>query len=148
MAGRTLLSFGLAALTIIPTLALVHPGPRATDTSTDLPDATGWTPKPTSGPLLSGSLFGLKHMRRQFPDAPANTCGWYSADPAEPLTCTAESACAYNTEGSYFGCCSTDASGNFIDADCAYVATPPSGCVDYASAADCDEACYYSDVLW
>jgi hypothetical protein len=149
MLPQTFLSLGFAALSLTPTLALVHLGPRATDTLADAPDATGWTPKPTPAPLLSGSVSELKNKKRQDTLlALSETCGWYSADPTEPFSCNAGNACAFNTANSYFGCCSTDASGYFVSSDCDYIATPPAGCYDYTSAAECTGQCYDSNIIW
>lgn len=149
MFPRTFLSLGVAALIATPAFALVHLGPRATDTFADAPDATGWTPKPTPAPLLSGSLSELKNRKRQDTvQALSETCGWYSADPSEPFSCDPGNACAFNTQNSYFGCCSTDASGYFISSDCAYIATPSAGCYDYTQASLCTGQCYYSNMIW
>jgi hypothetical protein len=149
MISRTLLSVGLLALSSAPAFALVYPAPRATDTIADGYDSTGWTPKPTPAPLLAGSLAELKYNKRQDTlIALSETCGWYSGDPNSPFSCAAGNACAFNTGLSYFGCCSTDATGYLESSACNYIATPSSACLDYTLASDCDDACYATNYVW
>jgi len=149
MPSQTFLSLAFAALSGMPAFALVPHAPRATDTRADVPDAKGWTPKPTPAPLLSGSLSELKNKKRQDTLlALSETCGWYSGDPNQPFSCDVGNACAFNTVQDYFGCCSTDASGYFESADCAYIATPAASCYNYAQASLCIDDCYSSNYVW
>jgi hypothetical protein len=95
------------ALSILPaTLALEWLGPRATPIPS-LPDAQGFTPKPTNGPQLNvvaKSNPDLKLLRRQTRSIDDQTCGFVNGNGAYAITCDGNYACGYNTKLSAFGC--------------------------------------------
>jgi hypothetical protein len=96
-----------ALLSILPaTLALEWLGPRATPIPS-LPDAQGFTPKPTNGPQLNvvaKSNPDLKLLRRQSRSIDPQTCGFVNGNGAYGITCDGVYACGYNTKLSAFGC--------------------------------------------
>lgn len=132
------------ALRALPVLSLAHPGPKPTDPASTPPDSIGWTPKPTAAPVLDSPL----ELLRRENYAPANTCGWIDGNFDDPFYCADGYACSANSAAAYFGCCSTDSDGNFLSADCAYIATGYSGCYDYTSAFACTGACYLENRVW
>ena len=89
-----------------PALALEWLGPRATPTAS-LPDAQGWTPKPTNGPqfdVVANSNPELKLFRRQALSKYPNTCGYVDGNGEYSFTCSGAYACAYNSAKFAFGC--------------------------------------------
>lgn len=103
------------------------------------------SPKPTAKSQLS-DLRARNLFRRQY--LPSDTCGYLTGNEAYPLTCPTNSACAYNTEEFYFGCCMTDSGGNFVTSDCPAINTAYSSCYDYAIAYKCDSECYSTNRVW
>lgn len=114
--SSTAFAFLTLFLPLLPqtVLSLQWPGPRATPTPS-LPDADGWTPKPTAAPpaqhvaaVMGNTNLGLKAFRRQLSDVykSPGTCGYVDGNGEYSFTCSASSACAYNSEISAFGCCS------------------------------------------
>jgi hypothetical protein len=97
------------ALTILPSsLALEWPGPRATP-SLSLPDAQGFSPKPTNGPQIhvkGNNNLDLKLFRRQGLSKYPNTCGYIDGNQEYSFTCEGAYACAYNSAKFGFGCMS------------------------------------------
>ena len=127
----------------LPVLSLAYPGPKPTDASSSLPNSIGWNPKPTTAPFAESPL---ELLRRS--EAPLNTCGWFDGNAAYPFTCTNGYACSADSAAAYFGCCETDASGNYLAADCAYIATGVTACYDYTDASYCTGACYSQNRVW
>lgn len=112
--SSTAFAFLTLFLPLLPqtVLSLQWPGPRATPTPS-LPDADGWTPKPTAAPpaqhvaaVMGNTNLGLKAFRRQLSDVykSPGTCGYVDGNGEYSFTCSASSACAYNSEISAFGC--------------------------------------------
>jgi len=134
-----------AFLAATPILALKSPAPKQTDTSTDGPDRLGWTPKPTSPARLSDLKF---NKNRRQADSVTTICGYYNGNVNLPYSCDPGNACAYNTVDNYFGCCLTDAGGVLDSSDCAYIATPYTGCYDYTVASNCVGDCYLENRVW
>ncbi|ORY11842.1 hypothetical protein BCR34DRAFT_614393 [Clohesyomyces aquaticus] len=73
--------------------AIPYDGPVATPVAKKFA-ADGWTPKPTSAPILE--LF----RRQEDP----SFCGYLNGDPENPIQCSIGS-CMYNKAYSWFGCC-------------------------------------------
>ena len=148
MYSRNSLLFALFPIIACPALALVYPAPQATDILSDVPDATGWTPKPTSAQPLPGSVQDLRarHVRRQVQSP--DTCGYVQGDPDLAFTCDSGSACAYDFDVSYFGCCATDFNGDFDSSEYSYIATPYTSCYDYTVADTCVGPCYTENRVW
>lgn len=97
------------ALGLLPTaLSLEWPGPRETPTPLSLPDAQGWTPKPTDGPqfhvVAANPNSNLKLFRRQSISKYPNTCGYVDGNGEYSFTCSGAYACGYNTANFAFGC--------------------------------------------
>jgi hypothetical protein len=104
-------------------------------------------PEPTEGPVLFGSA--AKHMKdRRQQTLIMDTCGFIDGDAGYPITCAAGNACATNTIDNYFGCCQTDASGNWVSSACSYIATPYTGCYDYSASTLCTGSCYTNNRVW
>ena len=129
---------------ILRALSLAHPGPKPTDAASNAPNSVGWTPKPTTVPFANTPL----ELRRRQNYAPINTCGWIDGNFADPYFCADGYACSANFAAAYFGCCETDSAGSFLSADCAYIATPYTGCYDFTSASFCTGACYTENRVW
>jgi hypothetical protein len=143
MHSLTFLLILSTAFRALPVLSLAYPGPKPTDASSNLPNSVGWNPKPTTAPFPESPL---ELLRRS--EVPINTCGWFDGNAAYPYTCANGYACSANSAASYFGCCETDASGNYLSAACAYIAIGISTCYDYTDAAYCTDACYSSNRVW
>lgn len=106
----------------------------------------GWTPAPTSAPLVGpahdwlhkradssvcGYISGSMSMAQLFPNEPKGRV-LISAD--NPITCAASSICAFETNINAFGCCASDL-GSASAAGCSYFTT----CLD--STVGCDRSC-------
>ena len=68
---------------IVRVVATASPVPAPTPKSFDVLDGTGFTPKPTQGPMLRGGTH--QDLRRHYTDPPTpsnqaglSTCGWIS----------------------------------------------------------------------
>ncbi|KAF7506547.1 hypothetical protein GJ744_011693 [Endocarpon pusillum] len=130
--------------------SLQWPGPRATPTPS-LPDADGWTPKPTAAPpiqhvvaaAMGNTNFKLKLFRRLVNTL--NTCGYVDGNGLYPFTCAEQgAACAYNRQMSAFGCCtgtSTASDGYISFTDSCYIDTLTTGCYASTEADLCTGLC-------
>jgi hypothetical protein len=79
-------------------LPLATPLQRLVSSSSFSPD--GWSPRPTPGPQLE-----LLLQRRQEDEDDPSFCGYLEGDPALPMGCDYASTCLYDTQYSWFGCC-------------------------------------------
>ncbi|ERF72079.1 hypothetical protein EPUS_04997 [Endocarpon pusillum Z07020] len=129
-------------------------GPHATPTQF-LPDADGWTPKPTAAPpsqhvvaaAMGNTNLELKLFRRQTGGLSKlpNTCGYVDGNGAYAFTCSGYGyVCAYNTRENAFGCCSgtsVASDGRIYFTDSCYIDTMTTGCYASTEADLCTGLC-------
>lgn len=91
----------LAALPV--GLSLVSPQPPPTAKVADAFGLlNGWAPKPTIAPQ---SWLGHEPEHVLYARQETLTCGYFDHDPSRPNLCERNSACMFDADRSYFGCC-------------------------------------------
>lgn len=106
-------------------------------------------PTATSSPVLRRAAADEhKVHRRQQQTLGYDTCGYLSGNANEPMTCGLFSACMVNTVDDIFGCCSTDAYGDWDTIDCSSILYPYSGCYGYYEASYCTGSCEITNGFW
>lgn len=105
MGQRNAFTLVIAGFALSATVTALQPHPilpRATPSSLHRFSPDGWTPKPTSSPNLPSNV---ELLRRQGFELDPSFCGYLEGDSQAPLFCDYDSACLYDTEYNWFGCC-------------------------------------------